>query len=51
MFDFDIEHDLLTPDGASLLAALGIDPRSVRDSLADDHVRRCPDREVGPGES
>ena len=51
MFDFDIDHDLLTPVGGSLLAALGLDPRSVRDSLADDLARRCPDREVRPGES
>ena len=50
MFDFDIDHDLLTPAGGRLLAALGLDPRSVRDSLADDLARRCPDREVRTGE-
>ena len=51
MFDFDIDQDLLTPAGESLLAALGIHPRSVRDSLADDLARRFPDREARPGES
>ena len=43
---FDSDHDLITPSGDALLAELGLDTRAVRDTLADDHARRCPDREA-----
>ena len=32
--------------GSELLAELGLDAGAVRDALADDLARRCPDREV-----
>ena len=43
---FDSDSDPVTPAGGDLLAELGLDLRSVRDSLADDLARRCPDREA-----
>ena len=43
---FDSDFDPVTPAGSDLLAALGLDPCSVREALADDRVRRCPDCEV-----
>ena len=44
---FDSDFDPVTPAGGDLLAAeLGLDLRAVRDSLADDLARRCPDREA-----
>ena len=43
---FDYDHDLITPSGGELLAELGLDTRAVRDTLADDRARRCPDREA-----
>ena len=46
MFDFDTDHDVITPSGGALLAEIGLDPRTVRDALADDRARRCPDREA-----
>ena len=46
MFDFDTDHDLVTPTGDGLIAELGLDARSIRDALADDRARRCPDREA-----
>ena len=46
MFDFSSDYDPVTPAGGRLLDELGLDPRSVRDALADDHARRCPDREA-----
>ncbi len=51
MFDFDTDHDLVTPAGGELLAQLGLDPHSIRDALADDRARRCPDREAPADES
>jgi len=42
MYSFD--HDPMTPAGGALIAELGLDPRAVRDALADDCNRRCPDR-------
>ncbi len=29
-----------------IMAELGLDTRAVRDALADDLARRCPDREA-----
>ena len=46
MFDFDSDHDLVTPGADGLIAELGLDARSIRDALADDRARRCPDREA-----
>jgi len=46
MFDFDSGYDVITPSGNELLAELGLDVGAVRDALADDLARRCPDREV-----
>ena len=42
MFDPDVE----VPTAAELLAELGLDTRVLREVLADDRSRRCPDREV-----
>ena len=49
MFVFD--YDPVTPATGQLIAELGLDERSVRDALADDRARRCPDREVPSDES
>ena len=46
MFDFCNDYDPVTPAGGRLLEELGLDARSVRDALADDLARRCPDREA-----
>ena len=46
MFAFDTDYDVITPSGGELLAELGFDTASVRDALADDRARRCPDREA-----
>lgn len=46
MFDLSTDHDPLTPDTCRLLADIGADPAAVRETLAEDFVRRCPDREV-----
>ena len=43
---FDSDSDPVTPAGGDLLEQLGLDLRAVRDSLADDLARRCPDREA-----
>ena len=43
---FDSDFDPVTPAGGGMLAELGIDTRSVRNALADDLARRCPDREA-----
>ena len=43
---YDSDFDPVTPAGGDLLEQLGLDLRSVRDSLADDRARRCPDREA-----
>ena len=47
---FDSDFDPVTPAGSGLLADLGLDTHSVRDALADDRARRCPDREAPPDE-
>ena len=46
MFGIDTDYNPITPTGDALLAELGIDISSVRETLADDRVRRCPDTEV-----
>ena len=46
MFAFDTDHDVITPSGCELLESLGLDARAVGDALAEDRVRRCPDREA-----
>ena len=43
---FDSDFDPVTPAGGDLIADLGLDLSSVRDSLAEDLARRCPDREA-----
>ena len=40
------DYDPLTPTGCQLLAEIGVDPGAVRETLADDFTRRCPDAEV-----
>ena len=46
MFDLSADHDPIAPDACRLLAEIGADPAAVRETLAEDFVRRCPDREV-----
>ena len=46
MFGIDTDYNPITPTGDALLTELGIDIPSVRETLADDRVRRCPDAEV-----
>ena len=46
MFDLYSDYDPITPSGGQLLSDLGLDTRTVRDALADDRARRCPDRET-----
>ena len=46
MFDPCTDYDPIAPSGGELLAELGLDAHAVRDALADDRARRCPDREV-----
>ena len=43
---FDSDFDPVTPTAGELLDELGFDTRAVRDALADDRARRCPDREA-----
>ena len=43
---FDSDFDPVTPAGGDLLQQLGLDLRAVRDSLAEDLARRCPDQEA-----
>ena len=46
MFALDIDYDPIAPGTGQLLSDLGIDASAVRETLADDRARRCPDREV-----
>ena len=46
MFDTYSDYDPIAPASGELLAELGLDVRQVRDTLADDLARRCPDREA-----
>ena len=50
MFGFSSDYDPVTPATDQLIAELGLDARSVRDALADDRARRCPDREAPTAE-
>ena len=43
---FDSDFDPVTPATGDLIAELGLDLHSVRDAIADDRARRCPDREA-----
>ena len=43
MFAFDTDYDPIAPAGDGLIAELGLDARSIRDTLADDRARRCPE--------
>ena len=51
MFVPDIDYDPIPTATDYLLAELGIDADAVRETLADDQVRRCPDHEVAQTES
>ena len=46
MFHLDSDYDPIAPTSGELIAELGLDARAVRDTLADDLARRCPDREA-----
>ncbi len=46
MFAPDTDYDPIAPATGRLLAEIGIDIDAVRETLADDLARRCPDREV-----
>ena len=46
MFDFSPDYDPVGPAADAFLTEIGLDARSVRDALADDRARRCPDREA-----
>ncbi len=50
MFDFSSDYDPVTPATGELIAELGLDERTVRDALAEDRARRCPDREAPTAE-
>lgn len=46
MFAPDTDYDPIAPATGRLLAEVGIDADAVRETLADDFARHCPDREV-----
>ena len=46
MFAPDTDYDPIAPATGRLLAEIGIDIDAVRETLADDLARHCPDREV-----
>ena len=46
MFDTTSDYDPIAASGNELLEELGLDVRHVRDALADDLARRCPEREA-----
>ena len=46
MYLFEPDTDPIAPAACDLLADLGLDADRVRDALADDRTRRCPDREA-----
>ena len=50
MFTPDTGYDPITPSTSHLLAEIGIDADAVREAIADDRMRRCPDREVLSGD-
>ena len=43
MYLFEPDIDPIVPSACDLLADLGLDVRTVRDALADDLSRQCPD--------
>ncbi len=51
MFDLQSDYDPIAPASDALLAELGLDVGAVRDAVADDRARRCPDREAPAQES
>ena len=46
MFVPDIDYDPIPAATGRLLAEIGLDADAVRETLADDQARRCPDQEV-----
>ena len=46
MFAPDTDYDPIEPGTGQLLSDLGIDVNAVRETLAEDLARRCPEREV-----
>ena len=46
MFVPELDHDPIPADTGQLLSDLGIDVNAVRETLAEDLARRCPEREV-----
>jgi len=46
MFAPDTDYDPIPVATGHLLAEIGIDINTVRETLADDLARRCPDREA-----
>jgi len=51
MYLFEPDTDPIAPSARDLLADLGLDVRTVRDALADDRTRYCPDRDPLPNRS
>ena len=46
MFAPYTDYDPIAPSTGRLLAEIGIDIDAVRETIADDLARRCPEREV-----
>ena len=46
MFAPDTDYDPIAPSMGHRLAEIGIDADAIRETLADDLARRCPEREV-----
>ena len=46
MFATDTDYDPIPAATGRLLSDLDIDVNAVRETLADDLARRCPEREV-----
>ena len=51
MFVPNIDYDPIPAATGQLLAELGINADAVRETLADDLARRCPEQEVAETES
>ena len=51
MFVPDIDYDPIPAASGRLLAEIGLDADAVRETIADDLARRCPDQEVAQTES
>ena len=51
MFAPDTDYDPIPVAADRLLAEIGIDVNAVRETIADDLVRRCLDHEVAQTES